>query len=90
MASALADGYDINYGARSIKYEVERRVINQVAGAYESGEITNGSTVHILTDWSEKDKGDTLIKLKVKYHGLKDFVDIKQRDASVKRMSLIF
>ena len=33
----LADGYDIRYGARSIKHEVERRVINQVAAGHEQG-----------------------------------------------------
>lgn len=37
VLSALADGYDVHYGARSIKYEVERRVINQLAAAHERG-----------------------------------------------------
>lgn len=42
----LANGYDINYGARSIKHEVERRVVNQIAAAHEYGLIDRGS--HIL------------------------------------------
>lgn len=37
VLNVLADGYDIRYGARSIKHEVERRVINQVAAAHEQG-----------------------------------------------------
>lgn len=39
VLSVLADGYDAHYGARSIKYEVERRVINQLAAAHERGLI---------------------------------------------------
>ena len=39
VLSALADGYDPHYGARSIKYEVERRVVNQLAAAHERGLI---------------------------------------------------
>lgn len=42
----LANGYDINYGARSIKHEVERRVVNQIAAAHEYGLIDRGS--HLL------------------------------------------
>lgn len=39
VLSVLADGYDSHYGARSIKYEVERRVVNQLAAAHERGQI---------------------------------------------------
>ena len=39
VLSALADGYDAHYGARSIKYEVERRVVNQLAAAHERGQL---------------------------------------------------
>lgn len=39
VLSVLADGYDVHYGARSIKYEVERRVVNQLAAAHERGEL---------------------------------------------------
>ncbi|EFN88178.1 Caseinolytic peptidase B protein-like protein [Harpegnathos saltator] len=40
VLSVLADGYDVHYGARSIKYEVERRVVNQLAAAHERGLIS--------------------------------------------------
>ena len=43
-------GYDINYGARSIKHEVERRVVNQLAVAHEYGLIENGSRILISAD----------------------------------------
>lgn len=39
VLSVLADGYDSHYGARSIKHEVERRVVNQLAAAHERGQI---------------------------------------------------
>lgn len=41
VLSVLADGYDVHYGARSIKYEVERRVVNQLAAAHERGQLGN-------------------------------------------------
>lgn len=39
VLSLLAEGYDTHYGARSIKYEVERRVVNQLAAAHERGQL---------------------------------------------------
>merc|ERR1711976_523094 len=34
VLDVLADGYDVHYGARSIKHEVERRVVSQLAMAH--------------------------------------------------------
>lgn len=34
--------YDVHYGARSIKHEVERRVVNQIALAAERGSLVPG------------------------------------------------
>lgn len=75
VESALADGYDVCYGARSIKYEVERRVVNQLAAAHEKGVIGKGSTINITASWPENcDYAE--IKIEVKKHGFKDFIDI--------------
>ncbi|XP_030745726.1 caseinolytic peptidase B protein homolog isoform X2 [Sitophilus oryzae] len=75
VESALADGYDVCYGARSIKYEVERRVVNQLAAAHENGVIGKGSTIQITANWRENaDQAD--IKIQVKRSGFKDFIDI--------------
>lgn len=38
----LVNGYDISYGARSIKHEVDRRVVNQIAVAHEYNLIGKG------------------------------------------------
>nr|XP_058971424.1 mitochondrial disaggregase-like [Pocillopora verrucosa] len=43
----LADGYDVHYGARSIKHEVERRIVNQLAAEHEQELISSGCTLHL-------------------------------------------
>ncbi|XP_044729469.1 caseinolytic peptidase B protein homolog [Chrysoperla carnea] len=78
VEAALADGYDVHYGARSIKYEVERRVVNQLAAAHERGIIGKGSSVHISTNLSSDDSGSPIIKLRVKVRGNKNYVDIDE------------
>lgn len=50
VIAVLADGYNVHYGARSIKHEVERRVINQLAAAHENRLIQRGSKVNITID----------------------------------------
>ena len=45
MLNFLADGYNVYYGARSIKHEVERRVVTQLALAHETGQLTKGKKV---------------------------------------------
>lgn len=89
VESALADGYDVNYGARSIKYEVERRVVNQLAAAHEKGFIGKGCSVQVCALWPES-SDCAEIKLKVKNGGLKDFVDLDQSRLSLKNLSSIF
>ncbi|XP_046553435.1 caseinolytic peptidase B protein homolog isoform X1 [Haliotis rubra] len=88
VVDVLADGYDVHYGARSIKYEVERRVVTQLAMAHERKLISNGSTIKlsvpnrddILTDKSHgtiDQKEHSHIKLKVLKEGSKNkYVDV--------------
>ncbi|XP_045582352.2 mitochondrial disaggregase [Procambarus clarkii] len=83
VLDVLADGYNVYYGARSIKHEVERRLVNQLAMAYESGLITAGCTVYIYTDipTSDAEKAklqDTpsAIKIRVKTKGTDSFTDV--------------
>lgn len=64
VQAVLADGYDVNYGARSIKYEVERRVVNQLAAANEEGTIGKGSIVEITASVDNK-QAVPEIKLKI-------------------------
>ncbi|KAH3842131.1 caseinolytic peptidase B protein homolog [Dreissena polymorpha] len=56
VIDALADGYDVHYGARSLKYEVERRVVSQLAMAHERQLIEKGSIVYLVVpdNWVAK------------------------------------
>ncbi|KAB7500216.1 Caseinolytic peptidase B-like protein [Armadillidium nasatum] len=83
VLDVLADGYNVYYGARSVKHEVERRVINQLALAYEYGLIKNGSSVFISAEMpkTEAEKAklqDASIPLKFKVKGKDEahFMDI--------------
>lgn len=64
VMSVLADGYDVHYGARSIKYEVERRVVNQLAAAHERGQLGNFSPLFLPFDSSIVPKGNEFINLR--------------------------
>ncbi|KAJ8280414.1 hypothetical protein GJAV_G00054280 [Gymnothorax javanicus] len=46
----LARGYNLHYGARSIKHEVERRVVNQLAAAYEQELLPKGCTLRLSVE----------------------------------------
>ncbi|NXY07526.1 CLPB protein, partial [Pteruthius melanotis] len=54
VMDVLADGYNLHYGARSIKHEVERRVVNQLAAAYEQDLLPQGCTLRITVEDSDK------------------------------------
>ncbi|NXT27335.1 CLPB protein, partial [Syrrhaptes paradoxus] len=54
VMDVLADGYNLHYGARSIKHEVERRVVNQLAAAYEQELLPHGCTLRIAVEDSDK------------------------------------
>ena len=50
VVELLRRGYNIRYGARSIKHEVERCVVNKLAVAHERRLIAEGSTVRLVVD----------------------------------------
>ncbi|XP_029165260.1 caseinolytic peptidase B protein homolog [Nylanderia fulva] len=79
ILSILADGYDVHYGARSIKYEVERRVVNQLAAAHERGQLGKGCSVLLKAKWHENENSAS-ITLSVRQKGSKSFVDIAETD----------
>ncbi|KAG7206378.1 hypothetical protein KM043_003743 [Ampulex compressa] len=87
VLSVLADGYDAHYGARSIKYEVERRVVNQLAAAQERGQLSKGCSVLLKAKWHESGAS---IGLSVRAKGVKDFIDIAEADSQIKNVSSVF
>lgn len=76
MVQALSQGYNVHYGARSIKHEVERRVVNQLAAAHENDQLIPNSTIHITAEELDFDKEEYLIKLKIKTSG-DELVDLE-------------
>lgn len=52
----LAGGYNMHYGARSIKHEVERRVVNQLAAAYEQELLPKGCTLRLSVQSEEQEE----------------------------------
>ncbi|XP_012234478.1 mitochondrial disaggregase-like isoform X2 [Linepithema humile] len=87
VLSILADGYDVHYGARSIKYEVERRVVNQLAAAHERGQLSKGCCVLLKAKWHENGAS---ITLSVRQKGSKNFVDVVETDKFTKNVNSKF
>ncbi|KAK6629500.1 hypothetical protein RUM43_003317 [Polyplax serrata] len=86
VVAVLADGYDVHYGARSIKYEVDRRVISQIAAGHEQGVVTPGCVVKIKVAWPKADASEDVapvLNLHVRQKGQKDFVEVGHYDAYV-------
>ncbi|XP_064636467.1 mitochondrial disaggregase-like isoform X2 [Lineus longissimus] len=50
VIDVLAEGYNVHYGARSIKHEVERRVVTQLATAHERQLINKGCGLRIAVE----------------------------------------
>ncbi|XP_015758771.1 PREDICTED: caseinolytic peptidase B protein homolog [Acropora digitifera] len=96
VIDVLADGYDVHYGARSIKHEVERRVVNQLAAAHERELISPGCSLHLTVDLPKGHGGKSLgddaaptIKLQLIKEGKKK-VDIDVGNVFVPEDKLFF
>ena len=75
----LADGYNVYYGARSIKHEVERRVVTQLALAHENGQLAKGSTVRLLVDDNFGDgESNPKLRLRIRKNVEEDFEDLQE------------
>lgn len=61
----LVRGYNLHYGARSIKHEVERRVVNQLAAAYEQELLPKGCTLRLVVDGGQEKDGAPALRLEV-------------------------
>jgi len=82
VLSLLADGYNVYYGARSIKHEVERRVVSQLALAHETDQLTAGCVVRLSTaQGTGGDLGEaegTRLRIKIKRGEKDDFTDLAE------------
>ncbi|XP_050532008.1 caseinolytic peptidase B protein homolog isoform X2 [Daktulosphaira vitifoliae] len=59
----LINSYDISYGARSIKHEVERSVVSQLAAAHEKGVIKENIVIKIVADLTKGEHGHIFLKI---------------------------
>ncbi|XP_013411526.1 caseinolytic peptidase B protein homolog [Lingula anatina] len=83
VVDVLADGYDVHYGARSIKHEVEKRVVSQLALAHERELFHKGAALKLvvnnpkdqLAENTESENTKPSIKLQIR-RDKKNYVDI--------------
>ena len=75
VLDVLVDGYNVYYGARSIKHEVERQVVNQLAAAHEQQQLPPGCKVFVtVTDEISQD-GSRAIKIQLGHDAAADLED---------------
>ncbi|XP_050418209.1 caseinolytic peptidase B protein homolog [Patella vulgata] len=93
VVDVLADGYDVHYGARSIKHEVERQVVTQLAMAHEQQLISKGCSIRLvvpnpsdptksLDSKSSDQLNNRVIKLQIRKQGSKEFKDLDFKNPS--------
>lgn len=81
--SILADGYNVHYGARSIKHEVERRVVSQLALAHETDQLVPGCQVRLTRvdaepEGSIETQDASKLRITIKKGEKDDFVDLAE------------
>jgi len=62
VIDVICKGYDIHYGARSIKHEVERRIINQISELHHK--VKTAKKVHVSVN-SDQETDNDLINIKI-------------------------
>ena len=60
VLACMTDGYDVYYGARSIKHEVERKIVNQIAAAHEQDMISSGDALHVTVKYNQDEDGNVV------------------------------
>jgi len=80
VLSLLSEGYNVYYGARSIKHEVERRVVSQLALAHETDQLSGGCVVRLYTSTiqQEGNKENNTLRIKIKHGEKDDFTDLAE------------
>ncbi|CAH1780032.1 unnamed protein product [Owenia fusiformis] len=87
VVQVLTQGYDVHYGARSIKHEVERRVVSQLASAHERKLIHKGCNLRLTVQPADgatniESNNNAILKLQIENKDKsKSFVDIPYNSA---------
>ena len=81
MLSLLVDNYNAHYGARSIKREVDKQVVNRLVWAQDTGQLTAGcqarlSVAPVHQQDQQQQQHQQQLRMAVKEPGKNDFVYI--------------
>lgn len=84
VLDALCLGYNIAYGARSVKYEVERKVVSLLSNAQQFYGFPRGASLQLYVDYGDGDSVDAVkvtarqpqIRLRIKSGDSIDFTEI--------------
>lgn len=63
VIDVISMGYNVHYGARSIKHEIERRIINQISELQHL--VKDAKKVHVSVQGDQNNDGTNLINIKI-------------------------
>jgi ATP-dependent Clp protease ATP-binding subunit ClpB len=63
VIDVISMGYNVHYGARSIKHEIERRIINQISEMQHL--VKNAKKVHVSVQGDQNNENNNLINIKI-------------------------
>lgn len=75
VLDVLAEGYNVAYGARSVKHEVERNVVSLLSNAHHFHGLPTGADLHLYVDY-RTDGRPPQIRLRIKARGDKEFSEM--------------
>ncbi|EDV21537.1 uncharacterized protein TRIADDRAFT_60107 [Trichoplax adhaerens] len=83
VLEVIADGYDVYYGARSIKYETEKRIINQLAAAHERDLIQPNCDIHVAVTHNKKNQEQKITLEMLKEGNRKEHIKLEDSDTQL-------
>lgn len=79
VLDVLCLGYNVAYGARSVKYEVERNVVSLLSNTQQFYGFPQGAALQLYVDYEDKNATKSPqpeIRLRIKYKGSNEFTEI--------------
>ena len=65
--------------SRSIKHEVERRVVTQLALAHETDQLARNCTVRFVADVNFEEKGESRLRMRIRKKGKEEEEEIRMQ-----------
>jgi len=79
VLDVLCLGYNVAYGARSVKYEVERNVVSLLSNTQQFYGFPQGAALQLYVDYEDRNTSKSPqpeIRLRIKYKGSDEFTEI--------------